>query len=57
MRNKAAAAAVSRRYGSAAAAFADGLPPPDTSHAPVYAEEAVPERDERSEKKVRPENQ
>ena len=52
-RNKAAAAAVSRRYGSAAAAFADGLPPPDTSQPPAYATEAAPEREERSEKKVR----
>ena len=53
VRNKAAAAAVSRRYDSAAAAFADGLPPPDTSHAPAFAADPAPKRDERSEKKVR----
>lgn len=55
-KNSAAAAAVSKRYGSAAAAFADGLPPPDHSRAPAHENEAARSdkvnRGERSEKKV-----
>ena len=55
-RNKAAAAAVSKRYGSAAAAFVDGLPPPDQSRIPPYAADGAQsddgERGGRSEKKV-----